>query len=95
MIYEKKRVHSTVPGGFFSLEQESSKTRLHGSGYGEHIRLHDEYGNIWHGSAERCADQTVRYTFRDAIGRTISGIGGGFGVMLRDNHGKTWRGFLD
>ena len=95
MIYRKKRVHSSVPGGFFSLEEECSKARLHGSGYGEHIRLRDDYGNVWRGSAEKCADETVRYTFRDALGRTISGMASGCGVTLRDNRGKTWRGFMD
>lgn len=95
MIYKKKRVHDSVPGGFFSLEEESSKTRLYGFGYGEHIRLRDNYGNMWRGSAEKYADETVHYTFRDAMGRTIAGMAGSCGVMLRDNRGKTWRGFLD
>jgi hypothetical protein len=95
MIYSKKRVHSSVPGGFISLEEESTKTRLHGFGYGEHIRLHDEYGNVWRGSAEKCADETVRYTFRNAMGRTISGMASACGVTLRDNRGKIWRGFRD
>lgn len=95
MIYTKKRVHSSVPGGFFSLQQESSKARLYGSGYGDDIRLQDEYGNSWRGAAEKCADETVRYTFRDAMGRTISGMAGTCGVLLRDSRGKTWRGFLD
>jgi len=95
MIFKKKRVHSGIPGGFFSLEEESSKTRLHGFGYGEHINLRDEYGNVWRGSAEKSADEVVHYTFRDAMGRTITGVADGSGVVLRDSKGKSWRGSID
>jgi hypothetical protein len=95
VIYRKKQPHGKIPGGFFSFEEERSKTRLHGFGYGDHIRLRDEYGNIWRGSAEKCDDESVRYTFRDASGRTISGVSDSFGIVLRDEHGKTWRGFMD
>jgi len=95
MVFRKKRVHSSIAGGFFSFEEESSKTRLHGFGYGEHIRLRDEYGNVWSGSAEQGVDDMVHYTFRDAMGRTITGVAGSQGVMLRDSKGKSWRGFID
>jgi hypothetical protein len=95
VIYKRKHIHSKIPGGFFSLEEESSKARLHGFGFGEHIRLRDEYGNTWRGSAEKNADDSIRYTFRDAMGRTITGIADSHGIILRDNKGKTWRGFID
>jgi hypothetical protein len=95
VIYKKNRVHTKVPGGFFSFEEEKSKARLHGFGYGDHIRLRDEYGNVWRGSAEKGADDSTRYTFRDAHGRTISGVSDSFGIVLRDQRGKTWRGFID
>ena len=95
MIYRRKRVHSAIPGGFVSVEEEGSHTRLFGSGFGDHIRLRDEHGNQWRGSAEKSADETVRYTFRDAMGRTISGVADGFGLILRDSHGKMWRGVID
>jgi hypothetical protein len=95
MIYKKKRKHSKVPGGFFSFEEQATKTRLHGFGYGDHIRLHDEYGNIWRGTADQGADDTVRYVFRDAMGRTITGVSDAFGIVVRDQKGKTWRGFID
>ena len=94
MIY-RKRTHSALPGGFFILEGEGSKGRMSGFGFGEHIDLRDEQGNRWHGGAERTADETVRYTFRDSTGRTISGVADGGGLVLRDMRGKTWRGFIE
>ena len=84
-----------MPGGFFTFEEEPSKSRLHGYGYGDHIRLRDEYGNVWRGSAENVGDECVRYTFRDANGRTITGVSDSFGYFLRDQRGKTWKGFID
>ena len=94
MIFKKKRQYSSMAGGFFSFEEEGTKTRLHGFGYGEHIRLHDDYGNVWHGSAEKGTDAAVHYLFRDAMGRALTGVADGAGVTLRDSKGKTWRGFI-
>ena len=94
-IFQRKKRLSKMPGGFFSFEEEATNTRLYGFGYGEHIRLRDEYGNVWSGSAEKGADDSVRYTFRDANGHTISGVSDSFGILLRDAKGKTWRGFID
>lgn len=94
MIYKRKRMHDNLPGGFFSFEEESSKTRLFGFGHGDYIRLRDEFGNTWRGCADRSGD-SVRYTFRDANGRTITGVSDTFGIILRDQRGKTWRGFMD
>lgn len=68
--------------------------KLYGFGHGDHIRLRDEHGNVWRGSAER-TDDAVRYTFRDPNGRTITGVSDSFGIILRDGKGKTWRGFID
>jgi hypothetical protein len=94
-IFQRKRVHSKIPGGFFNFEDESSSTRLYGFGYGEHLRLRDEFGNIWRGTAEKVSDECVRYTFRDANGNTISGVSDGLGIVLRDGRGKSWRGFIE
>jgi len=90
-------VHTPDPGGFFSFEHEGSesKDRLSGFGFGDDIRLRDEFGNTWRGSAEHAADGTVRYTFRNNRGKTISGMAEGVCVTLRDEKGKTWRGFID
>ena len=66
-----------------------------GFGYGDFIRLRDEFGNIWRGSAEEGPDESVRYRFRDALGRTVTGVSDSFGLVLRDERGKTWRGFVE
>ncbi len=94
-IFKRKRTHSKIPGGFFSFEEEGANTRLYGFGHGEHLRLRDEFGNIWRGTAEKVSEESVRYTFRDANGRTITGVSDSFGIVLRDGHGKTWRGFIE
>ena len=94
-IFKRKRVHGSVPGGFFSFEEESTSTRLYGFGVGEHLQLRDEYGNVWRGSAEKISGESVRYTFRDPNGHTITGVSDGFGIVLRDRRGKTWRGFIE
>lgn len=95
MIYKRKGVHSRAPGGFFSFEEEQTKTRISGYGYGDYIRLRDEYGETWRGTAERAADDSVHYTFRDTRGRVVTGLADGVGVVLRDAKGKTWRGTID
>jgi hypothetical protein len=94
-IFKRRRVHSKIPGGFFSFEEESTTTRLYGFGHGDHLRLRDEFGNVWHGTADKTADDAVRYTFRDPNGRIITGVTDGSGIVLRDGRGKTWRGFID
>ena len=95
MIYRKKLKTSSLPGGYFHLESEKSKTRVHGYGYGDHIKLKDEYGNEWRGTAERRDDDGVYYHFRSSTGRTLTGVSNSFVVTLRDDHGETWKGFID
>jgi hypothetical protein len=94
-IFKRRRTHSKIPGGFFSFEEESTSTRLYGFGHGDHLRLRDEFGNIWRGSAEKGPDDSVRYTFRDPNGRIITGVTDSSGIVLRDEKGRTWRGFID
>lgn len=94
-IFKRKRVHSKMPGGFFSFEEENTTTRLYGFGHGDHLRLRDEFGNVWHGTAEKISDEATRYTFRDPNGRVITGVTDSSGIVLRDGRGKTWRGFID
>ncbi len=95
MIYGSKRTSKSLPGGWFSLEQERLHTRVTGFGYGDFIRLLDEYGNVWRGSAERGSENTVRYHFRDALGRSMTGVSDSRGLVLRDQRGNTWRGFVE
>ncbi|HEU0119587.1 MAG TPA: hypothetical protein VFQ91_03610 [Bryobacteraceae bacterium] len=67
------------------------------SGYGEggFVRLRDEFGTVWNGMADPQEDNIVRYRFRDASGRSITGISDSFGIVLRDEKGNTWRGFVE
>jgi hypothetical protein len=95
MKYNRERRHTRSPGGFFHLEDEKTKTRVTGYGHGDHIRLKDEYGNVWRGSAERTIGNSVVYTFRDGRGKTLTGVSDGNVVTLRDEKGQTWKGFVD
>jgi hypothetical protein len=92
MIYQRRR--SSAPGGYFHIQNTFRRT-VQGFGEGDFIRLRDEYGAVWRGSAERLDDHTVRYSFVDSHGRRISGVSDSYGVMLRDEKGNTWRGFVD
>ena len=95
MIYGTKRKRSHLPGGYFHLEEEKSKTRVDGYGHGDHIKLKDEYGNVWHGSAVRSDDNSIMYRFRDGHGRTLTGVSDNVVITLRDEKGHTWKGFVD
>jgi hypothetical protein len=95
MIYKRNRVHSRGVGGFFNFEEELTKTRVHGFGYEDYIRLRDDCGQTWRGTAEEAADGSFRYTFRNSNGKVISGMADGLGIILRDEKGRAWRGFID
>ena len=94
-FYERDTRRSRVPGGYFHLEEERSKTRAHGYGHGDHIKLIDEYGNTWRGSGARGDDNTVTYRFRDSNGNALSGVSVDNMVTLRDTSGNIWKGFVD
>jgi len=83
------------PGGYFNLQEEKTKTRVSGYGHGDFIKLRDEYGNVWLGSAETVADNSIVYRFRNGTGQTLTGISSGLVVTLRDEKGNTWRGAVD
>ena len=91
----RRRKRTTLPGGFFHLEEEQTRTRVSGHGHGDHIKLKDEYGNIWQGTAERLSDHSVIYRFRDGKGKSLTGVSDHSAVTLRDEKGKTWKGFVD
>jgi len=95
MPVSKSRKYPGIPGGFFHLEDEKSKARVTGYGHGDHIKLKDDFGNIWIGSAERGSDNSITYRFRDANGHSLSGISEGMSVTLRDERGRTWKGFVN
>jgi hypothetical protein len=94
MIYKRRQTFQKAPGGFFRF-QNVHKHSVYGFGEGDYIRLRDEFGNVWRGVAERDADNSIRYRFRDQQGRCISGLSDSYGVVLRDEKGNTWRGFVD
>ncbi len=94
MVYRRKGRHSSLPGGFFHLENEKSKTHVTGYGFGDAIQLKDEFGNVWRGMAERKED-AIYYCFRDHRGRVLTGVSNTFVVILRDDQGETWKGFVD
>jgi hypothetical protein len=95
MIYSRQRKRLRIPGGFFHLEEEKTRTRVFGFGHGDMIKLKDEYGNIWRGSATRNPDNSVVYRFRDGMGHSLSGVSNDAVVTLRDERGNTWKGFVD
>ena len=95
MIYSSDQKSRSLPGGFFHLEDERTKTRVFGYGQGDYIKLKDEYGNVWTGSATRNPDNSVVYRFRDGKGTSLSGVSEGSVVTLRDQRGNTWKGFVD
>jgi formylmethanofuran dehydrogenase subunit D len=87
MIYHRQRKYKHVSGGFYHLEEEKSKTRVSGYGEGDQIKMKDEYGNTWLGTAERSVDNSIVYRFRGISNNTV--------VTLRDEKGRTWKGFVD
>ena len=93
-FYEHDTRHSRLPGGFFHLEEERTKTRAHGYGHGDYIKLTDEYGNTWRGSAVRGDDNSVSYRFRDGKGNALNGVSCDNTVTLRDTRGSIWKGFI-
>ena len=94
MIFASRRLHRPLPGGHFHLEEEKTKTRVSGYGHGDHIRLKDEYGNVWIGTAVRNDDNSVQYRFRSGKNKSLTGIAEGEAVTLRDERGATWKGFV-
>jgi hypothetical protein len=95
MIYKSQSRYARLPGGYLRF-RSSDQTNIHGYGEGDYIRLRDEFGGHWVGSATRDVDShVVRYQFRNDSGRTISGVSDMHGIILRDEKGHTWRGFVD
>ena len=95
MIYRRRRSRTSAPGGFYRFENSRTRSTVFGYGEGDFVRLRDEYGNVWNGTAECQGDTAIRYRFRDSEGNYITGVCDGYGVILRDQKGNTWRGILD
>jgi hypothetical protein len=94
MIFTRRQEKNKQPGGYFHLQDEKTKTRVSGYGQGDHIKLKDEYGNVWFGSALRNPDGSTVYRFRDEHGKSLTGVSHGEAVTLRDERGNTWKGFI-
>jgi len=94
-MYRRTHVHRRIPGGFLSFEDAGAKTRVYGFGYGDHIQMRDQQGNVWRGSAEQGPDETVRYRFHGPAGLVITGMSDSWGMTLRDDRGRIWRGFFE
>ena len=95
MIYRRRRSHGSTATGFYRFENTRSRSGMSGYGDGDFVRLRDEYGTIWNGRADPQDDNIIRYCFRDATGRSITGLSDSFGIVLRDEKGNTWRGFVE
>jgi hypothetical protein len=95
MIYRSQGRYARLPGGYLRF-RSSDRTNIYGYGEGDFIRLRDEFGRMWVGSATRDEDtHLVRYRFRNDSGGSISGISDSHGIVLRDDKGNSWRGFID
>jgi hypothetical protein len=84
-----------IPGGFFNLKKISAPRAYLASARGSICGRARRFGNIWRGADEKASGDSVRYTFDDANGRTITELSDSPGLVLRDRRGKTWRGFID
>ena len=88
----RRRSNRQVAFGIYRFHNANHGS-LAGYGDGDFIRLRDEKGQDWQGSAERHGD-CVRFSFRDGKGRYATGVGDSYGVVLRDDKGNIWRGFV-
>jgi len=95
MIYRRKQGSTSVPSGYYRFENVQGGGTLFGFGTGEFVRLRDEYGAEWNGTAEPQGDNVIRYRFCNQQGKTISGISDSCGILLRDERGNAWRGFIE
>lgn len=92
MRIRRRRTTPHGEGCFYQFESVDH-CRAEGFGDGGYVRLRDTDGNVWHGSAER-ETEYVRYRFRDGSGRVMTGVADGSGIVLKDDRGITWRGYI-
>lgn len=94
MIRRRRQRLSQGPSGFFHFTNSQHRSSISGFGEGNYVRLKDEYGRVWRGTAEVLEDHTVFYRFRSDAGKVISGVSDGYGILLRDERGQIWRGYV-
>ena len=92
-MIRRRRPRSRSQSGHYYFETVNHRV-ITGYGDSQYVRLRDEFGNVWQGSAEPQDDDTVRYRFRDQHGKMISGVSDTNGILLRDEKGHTWRGYV-
>ena len=95
MIYKKLNKRSSVGHDFIQLQQEKTKGWLRGYGDETFVRLRDEHGSVWVGTAERGNDDLVYYHLRDAAGRPMSGVATSYTRVFRDGKNRTWKGIVE
>ncbi len=94
MMTNRRRNNFGSKPGYYRFQGAGNQV-LQGFGDGDFIRLRDEEGHEWQGVAEGF-DTMVRFRFRDSKGNCLSGVSeGGNGIVLRDEKGNTWRGYVD
>jgi hypothetical protein len=81
--------------GCYRFENVRGQAKLTGFGIEGVVRLRDEYGVEWAGTAEMQDGGITRYRFRSPQGSIMSGISDGHAILLRDERGNAWRGFVD
>lgn len=97
MIYERKRVYASSPGGFYRLQKEGSGKSLFGFGNGSgFVQLSDREGTEWRGqSIPNDVNGGHSFRFQNEKGETLTGISDGQTLMLRDARGRAWKGVID
>jgi hypothetical protein len=95
MVYRRNQRFNSARSGYYRFENVRGEGKLFGFGTGEFVRLRDEYGVEWNGTAEPQGDNITRYRFCSQHGKIISGVSDGSAIMLRDERGNAWRGFID
>jgi hypothetical protein len=93
MIRRRRTRQHQPPSGYFQFGNSQHRT-ISGYGEGSYVRLKDEFGKVWRGTAEVLEDRTVFYRFRSDAGKVISGVSDGYGILLRDERGQIWRGYV-
>ena len=96
MVYRKKKYRSgSASYGYFQLEEEREHGKVFGFGSGNFIKLNDEFGNSWVGSCEPGEDNLIYYRFRGSNGGTLTGVSDNNGIILRDQRGRTFKGYVE
>lgn len=95
MVYDRHGKKSSVRDGYYRFKKTRGQGMLSGFGIAGLLRLRDNEGTEWTGTAELLEDGSTRYRFHNGRGEMIGGISDNQGILLRDDEGNAWRGFVD